>query len=155
MAALRSGRVSSAVLRKSSKGAAAQRNRMDQSSNCRRECDRSRAQELDLRGVDSLRRSIRFLCASRPLDDFANTALDTRPDLKAAMQSVEKAKTDSRLAWANGSTDPVIALGTRGIPRSTTHSIFNTLGASISIPSVSSTATRAKSCAPARHRSQR
>jgi cobalt-zinc-cadmium efflux system outer membrane protein len=41
-----------------------------------------------------------------PLDDVRQTALDARPDLKSALQSVEKAKTDHRLAVANGSTDP-------------------------------------------------
>jgi cobalt-zinc-cadmium efflux system outer membrane protein len=40
------------------------------------------------------------------LDDIRQAALDTRPDLKAAMQSVDKATTDHRLAVANGSTDP-------------------------------------------------
>jgi cobalt-zinc-cadmium efflux system outer membrane protein len=40
------------------------------------------------------------------LDDLHRTALDTRPDLKAALQSVDKAKTDHQLAVANGSTDP-------------------------------------------------
>jgi cobalt-zinc-cadmium efflux system outer membrane protein len=32
--------------------------------------------------------------------------LDTRPDLKAAVQAVDKARTDHSLAVANGSTDP-------------------------------------------------
>jgi cobalt-zinc-cadmium efflux system outer membrane protein len=41
-----------------------------------------------------------------PLDDLRQTALDTRPDLRAALQSVDKAKTDHKLAVANGSTDP-------------------------------------------------
>jgi cobalt-zinc-cadmium efflux system outer membrane protein len=40
------------------------------------------------------------------LDDVRRIALDTRPDLKAALQSVDKAKTDHQLAVANGSTDP-------------------------------------------------
>lgn len=44
------------------------------------------------------------------LEEFRKTALDTRPDLKAAVQSVEKARTDNRLAWANGSTDPTFAV---------------------------------------------
>lgn len=44
-----------------------------------------------------------------PLEEFRQIALDTRPDLKAAMQSVEKANTDHRLAVSNGSTDPVFA----------------------------------------------
>ena len=41
-----------------------------------------------------------------PLDDVRQTALNTRPDLQAAVQSVDKAKTDHQLAVANGSTDP-------------------------------------------------
>jgi cobalt-zinc-cadmium efflux system outer membrane protein len=41
-----------------------------------------------------------------PLDDIRQAALDTRPDLKAALQSIDKAKTDHKLAVANGSTDP-------------------------------------------------
>jgi cobalt-zinc-cadmium efflux system outer membrane protein len=41
-----------------------------------------------------------------PLDEFHKIAQDTRPDLKAAMQSVDKAKTDHKLAVSNGSTDP-------------------------------------------------
>jgi cobalt-zinc-cadmium efflux system outer membrane protein len=42
------------------------------------------------------------------LDEVRQTALDTRPDLRAAMESIDKAHTDNRLAWANGSTDPTI-----------------------------------------------
>jgi len=44
-----------------------------------------------------------------PLDDVRQTAVDTRPDFKAAVQSIDKAKTDHRLAIANGSTDPTLA----------------------------------------------
>jgi len=40
------------------------------------------------------------------LDDVRQMALDTRPDLKAALQSIDKAATDHKLAIANGSTDP-------------------------------------------------
>jgi cobalt-zinc-cadmium efflux system outer membrane protein len=43
-----------------------------------------------------------------PLSDVRQAALDTRPDLRAALQSVDKAKTDYRLAVANGSTDPIL-----------------------------------------------
>jgi cobalt-zinc-cadmium efflux system outer membrane protein len=42
-----------------------------------------------------------------PLEQFRQTAVDNRPDLKAAMQSVSKSKTDHKLAVANGSTDPI------------------------------------------------
>jgi len=41
-----------------------------------------------------------------PLDEFRRLAQDTRPDLKAAVQAVDKARTDHTLAVANGSTDP-------------------------------------------------
>jgi cobalt-zinc-cadmium efflux system outer membrane protein len=45
-----------------------------------------------------------------PLDEFRRIALETRPDLKAAVQSVDKAKTDHSLAVANGSTDPTFGV---------------------------------------------
>ncbi|MGA8597500.1 MAG: TolC family protein [Bryobacteraceae bacterium] len=45
-----------------------------------------------------------------PLEDFRNIALENRPDLKAAVQSVDLAKTNYKLAVANGSTDPTYSL---------------------------------------------
>jgi outer membrane protein, heavy metal efflux system len=45
-----------------------------------------------------------------PLDGVRTAAMDARPDLKAAVQSVEKAKTDHRLAIANGSADPTFSI---------------------------------------------
>jgi outer membrane protein, heavy metal efflux system len=44
-----------------------------------------------------------------PLADVHQAALDTRPDLRAAVQSVEKAQADHKLAVANGSTDPTFS----------------------------------------------
>lgn len=44
------------------------------------------------------------------LDDFHKMAIENRPDLKAAVQAVDKAHTDHRLAVANGSTDPVFGM---------------------------------------------
>jgi hypothetical protein len=41
-----------------------------------------------------------------PRDDFRNIALDTRPDLKAAVESIEKAQSDHKLAVANGRVGP-------------------------------------------------
>jgi cobalt-zinc-cadmium efflux system outer membrane protein len=46
----------------------------------------------------------------KPLEEFRQLALDNRPDLRAAVQSVEKAKTDHKLAIANGSTDPTFGV---------------------------------------------
>lgn len=45
-----------------------------------------------------------------PLDEVRKIAMDTRPDLKAAVQSIDKAETDRRLAFANGSTDPTFGM---------------------------------------------
>lgn len=68
------------------------------------------------------------------LDDVRKTALDERPDLKAASEAVEKARTDHTLAVANGSTDPTLSVwythnGSYNNPAAT-----NTLGVSINIP---------------------
>jgi len=42
--------------------------------------------------------------------EHQKATLDARPDLKASMQSIEKAKTGNRPAWANGSTDGGVSL---------------------------------------------
>jgi outer membrane protein, heavy metal efflux system len=64
-----------------------------------------------------------------PLDQVRQAALDTRPDLRAALQSVEKAKTDYRLAVANGSTDPIFGFDVGRNPP-----IDAYFGVSVSIP---------------------
>src|SRR6266849_4563486 len=69
-----------------------------------------------------------------PLDEVRQTALDNRPDLKAALQSIEKAKTDHRLAVANGSTDPTLSGWYTYNPSFNNPFAHETLGASVSIP---------------------
>jgi len=64
-----------------------------------------------------------------PLAEFRTIAVDTRPDLRAAIQSVEKAKTDHQLAVANGSTDPTIGFDVGRNPP-----IDQYIGFSVSIP---------------------
>jgi len=44
------------------------------------------------------------------LEELHRIALANRPDLKAALQAVDKARTDHRLAVANGSTDPTFSM---------------------------------------------
>ena len=64
------------------------------------------------------------------LEELRNIALATRPDLKEAEQTADKAKTDYRLAVANGSTDP-----TYGISGSHQPPPLNTyFGVSVSVP---------------------
>jgi cobalt-zinc-cadmium efflux system outer membrane protein len=69
-----------------------------------------------------------------PRDEIRQTALDTRPDLKAALQSVDKAKSDHRLAVANGSTDPTFSAWYTYNPSFNNPNDHQTLGASVSIP---------------------
>jgi cobalt-zinc-cadmium efflux system outer membrane protein len=49
-----------------------------------------------------------FVAPPQPLDEFRRIAADARPDLRAATQAIDKARTDYRLAVANGSVDPTI-----------------------------------------------
>jgi outer membrane protein, heavy metal efflux system len=49
-----------------------------------------------------------FAAPAQPLDELRRIALDGRPDLRAAVQAVDKARADNRLAYANGAVDPVI-----------------------------------------------
>lgn len=69
-----------------------------------------------------------------PLEEYRNTALETRPDLKAAIQNVELAKINHRLAIANGSTDPTLSAWYTRNPSFNNQYDYNTLGLSISIP---------------------
>jgi outer membrane protein, heavy metal efflux system len=69
-----------------------------------------------------------------PLDQVRQVALDNRPDLKAAIQSIDKAKTDHRLAVANGSTDPTFSAWYTYNPSFNNPFAHQTLGASVSIP---------------------
>lgn len=62
--------------------------------------DRTPVEQFDVNGTFDFSEQI------SPLADVRQAALDSRPDLRAALQSVEKAKTDHKLAIANGSTDP-------------------------------------------------
>jgi cobalt-zinc-cadmium efflux system outer membrane protein len=45
----------------------------------------------------------------KQLDEFRQTALDNRPDLRAALQTIEESKSAHKLAVANGSTDPTLS----------------------------------------------
>jgi cobalt-zinc-cadmium efflux system outer membrane protein len=49
-----------------------------------------------------------FKEAAVTLEELRQAALDSRPDLKSAVTAVRRAENDNRLAWANGSTDPVV-----------------------------------------------
>jgi len=63
------------------------------------------------------------------LEELHKAALASRPDLKAAAQAVDKAKTDYRLAVANGSWDP-----TFGVDVARNPPIAAYFGVSVTIP---------------------
>src|SRR6202140_4263638 len=75
-----------------------------------------------------------FIDQLMPRDVFRKIALDTRPDLKAAVDAIDKAQTDHKLAIANGSTDPTF--GAWYTHNSSNNNPFgiNTLGVSVTIP---------------------
>ena len=67
-------------------------------------------------------------------DQFRKIALDARPDLKAAVETVEKAKADHKLALANGSTDPTWSAWYTHNSSNNNPFGINTLGVSVAIP---------------------
>ena len=67
-------------------------------------------------------------------DEFRALALNARPDLRAALQAVDKAKTDHQLAVSNGSVDPTYSVWVTHNPSFNNPFDNNTVGASVSIP---------------------
>jgi cobalt-zinc-cadmium efflux system outer membrane protein len=68
------------------------------------------------------------------LDDYRKEAVDTRPDLRAAVLSVKQAETNAQLAEANGSVDPTLGVWFTHNGSFNNPDALNTLGASVSIP---------------------
>ncbi len=66
--------------------------------------DRTPVEQFDVTGP------FEFTEQTMTLDELHQIALANRPDLKAAMQAVDKAKTEYRLAVANGATDPTFGM---------------------------------------------
>ena len=62
--------------------------------------DRTPIEQFDVTG------NFDFVDHVPALEELRNSALDTRPDLKAQLETVTQAETNQRLALANGSTDP-------------------------------------------------
>lgn len=69
-----------------------------------------------------------------PRDEFRKIAMDARPDLKAAAESVDKAQTDHQLAVANGSTDPTFSAWYTHNGSYNNPFAIDTLGVSVSFP---------------------
>jgi len=69
-----------------------------------------------------------------PREAFRKIAMDSRPDLRAAVQAIDKAQTDHKLAVANGSTDPTWAGWYTHNSSNNNPFGLNTLGVSVSFP---------------------
>jgi cobalt-zinc-cadmium efflux system outer membrane protein len=85
--------------------------------------DRSPVERFDVTGPYEFAEQI------VPLEELRQAAIVARPDLRAAVQSVDKAKTDFHLAVANGSTDPTFGMD---FGRNPPISVY--FGVSMSIP---------------------
>jgi outer membrane protein, heavy metal efflux system len=69
-----------------------------------------------------------------PLEDFRKIALDARPDLQAALQTIQQSQTNHKLAVSNGSTDPTFSGWYTYNASNNNPNAIQTLGASVSIP---------------------
>jgi cobalt-zinc-cadmium efflux system outer membrane protein len=90
--------------------------------------DRTPVEQFDVTGAFD------FSDTLKPLGDFRQIALDERPDLRAALETVQQANTNHKLAIANGSTDPTLSAWYTWNPSFNNPNDQQTLGLSVSIP---------------------
>src|ERR1700688_1010718 len=90
--------------------------------------DRSPVDSFDVEGPFDFREDL------LPLDEYRKNALDARPDLRAAVLSIQQAETNYKLAEADGSTDLTVSLWFTHNGSFNNPDALNTLGASVSIP---------------------
>jgi outer membrane protein, heavy metal efflux system len=75
-----------------------------------------------------------FSDALNPLETYRNSALAARPDLQAALQTIQQSQTNYKLAKANGSTDPTLSAWYTYNSSNNNPSGIQTLGVSVSVP---------------------
>jgi len=90
--------------------------------------DRTPVEQFDVTGAFDFSDNL------KPLEDFRQIALDERPDLRAALETVQQANTNHKLAVANGSTDPTYSGWYTFNPSFNNPYDHQTIGASVSIP---------------------
>jgi outer membrane protein, heavy metal efflux system len=90
--------------------------------------DRTPVDQFDVTGIFD------FADALKPLDEYQQVALDARPDLQAAVETLLQSKTNHKLAEANGSTDPTFSAWETHNPSFNNPNDYETLGLSVSIP---------------------
>jgi cobalt-zinc-cadmium efflux system outer membrane protein len=90
--------------------------------------DRTPVDQFDVTGVFDLGPDL------QPLSDYHQIALDNRPDLRAAIQTIQQSQTNHKLAWANGSTDPTFGAWYTYNASTNNPNANQTLGVSVSVP---------------------
>jgi cobalt-zinc-cadmium efflux system outer membrane protein len=90
--------------------------------------DRTPVEKFDVAGTFD------FSPDLRPLDDLRNVAFDARPDLQAAIRTIEQSETNHKLAEANGSTDPTLGAWYTWNASDNNPQATQTLGLSVNIP---------------------
>jgi outer membrane protein, heavy metal efflux system len=90
--------------------------------------DRTPVEQFDVTGIFD------FSEALDPLDSFRQAALAARPDLQAAMETVQQSETNHKLAEANGSTDPTLSAWYTWNSSNNNPNGLQTLGGSVNIP---------------------
>jgi cobalt-zinc-cadmium efflux system outer membrane protein len=90
--------------------------------------DRTPVEQFDVTGPFDFSESL------EPLDTYRDAALAARPDLQAALQTIQQSETNYKLAVSNGSTDPTFAAWYTHNASTNNPNGSETLGASVSIP---------------------
>ena len=90
--------------------------------------DRTPVDQFDVTG------DFDFSDALQPLETFRDAALAARPDLQAALQTIQQSETNHKLAVANGSTDPTFAGWFTNNSSTNNPNGPETIGVSVSIP---------------------
>jgi len=90
--------------------------------------DRTPLDQFDVTGMFD------FSDALDPLDSFRQEALAARPDLQAALETMQQSQTNHKLAISNGSTDPTYSAWYTYNSSNNNPSGIQTLGASVNIP---------------------
>jgi len=90
--------------------------------------DRTPVDKFDVTGIFDWSDSL------QPLDDFHQIALDNRPDLRAAIETIQQSETNHKLAIANGSTDPTFGAWYTWNSSNNNPNAIQTLGLSVNIP---------------------
>jgi len=90
--------------------------------------DRTPVEQFDVTGAYDFSEDL------KPLEDFRQIALDERPDLRAALESIRQAQTNHNLAVANGSTDPTLSAWYTWNPSFNNPNDQQSLGLSVMVP---------------------